>query len=404
MNQPSILVVDDEPDNFDVIETLLPEQGYELHYASSGQAAINVLDTVQPDLILLDVMMPGVTGIEVCQQIKAHAKWQAVPIIMVTALNTREDLARCLQAGADDFIGKPVNAVELRARVHSMLRIKQQHDRIQSFTKLQRNTITLLSENLQALRSNLALSLPHELRTPLNGIMGAIALLIDGVDEMDSESIHELLDLSYCSACRLETMTQRFLNYLALELATTALQDKTDDGVLMTDDASSSVFIAHIAQTIAEERERANDLVCQVDAIDVAVPQEHLDWIVSELVDNAFKFSQPTTAVTVRSESRDERLHLWVTDQGQGMTHKQIASIGAFMQFDRLAHEQGAGLGLKIVQKTVELYGGRLLITSLYQQKTTAYLTLPLKNSTLQPAKLSPEAFETLVIRSEADA
>ena len=346
-------------------------------------------------------MMPGVTGIEVCQQIKAHSKWQAVPIIMVTALNTREDLARCLQAGADDFIGKPVNAIELRARVHSMLRIKQQHDRIQSFTKLQRNTITLLSENLQALRSNLALSLPHELRTPLNGIMGAIALLIDdGIDEMDSESIHELLDLSYRSACRLETLTQRFVNYLALELASTALQDKTDDDVLMTDDASSSMFIAHIAQTIAAQN--GNGLmiwfVC-VDAIDVAVPQEHLDWIVSELVDNAFKFSQPTTAVTVRSESRDGRLHLWVTDQGQGMTHKQIASIGAFMQFERLAHEQqGAGLGLKIVQKAVELYSGRLLITSLYQQKTTVYLTLPLKSSNLQPEKLPPEAFETLVI------
>jgi signal transduction histidine kinase len=199
-------------------------------------------------------------------------------------------------------------------------------------------------------------------------------------------------------------MTQRFLNYLALELASTALQDKTDDDRLMTDASSSSKSIARIAKTIAEERERANDLVCQVDTIKVAVPQEHLDWIVSELVDNAFKFSQPTTTVTVRSESRDGRLHLWVTDQGQGMTHKQIASIGTFMQFERLAHEQqGAGLGLKIVQKAVELYGDRLLITSLYQQKTTVYLTLPLKSSNLQPEKLPPEAFEPLVL-SEADA
>ena len=227
MKLPSLLVVDDEPDNFDVMEALLPASDYTLHYAASGQDAIAALDLLQPDLILLDVMMPGLDGIEVCRQMKALAKWQAVPIIMVTALNTKGDLARCLQTGADDFISKPVNAIELRARVHSMLRIKQQYDRIQDLSQLQQTTIKLLSDHLQALRGNLALNLPHELKTPLNGILGGIALLIENVDQMDSESIHELLDLSYQSAFRLENLTQRFLNYLDLELSASVLQDKT---------------------------------------------------------------------------------------------------------------------------------------------------------------------------------
>ena len=96
-----------------------------MHYAASGQKAIASLDIFDPDLILLDVMMPGIDGIEICRQIKAMSKWQAVPIIMVTALKRKSDLANCLTAGGDDFISKLVNAIELRARVHSMLRIKQ---------------------------------------------------------------------------------------------------------------------------------------------------------------------------------------------------------------------------------------------------------------------------------------
>ena len=121
----SLLIVDDEPDNFDVLEAFLDSDGYELHYAASGQNALDCLEIVQPDLILLDVMMPVMDGIEVCRRLKTLSRWQSVPIIMVTALGTKEDLAECLEAGADDFISKPVNRLELRARVRSMLRIRQ---------------------------------------------------------------------------------------------------------------------------------------------------------------------------------------------------------------------------------------------------------------------------------------
>ncbi|MEL7034255.1 MAG: EAL domain-containing protein [Cyanobacteria bacterium J06592_8] len=133
MKKPSILIIDDEPDNFDVIETLLSDQDYELHYADNGKEAIASLDILQPDLILLDVMMPEMDGIEVCQSIKAISQWETVPIIIVTALATKKDLALCLSAGADDFIGKPVNRQELMARVRSMLRIRQQYLQLETF-------------------------------------------------------------------------------------------------------------------------------------------------------------------------------------------------------------------------------------------------------------------------------
>ena len=131
MNNQSILIVDDESRNFDVIEALLNEYDYDLNYASSGQEALESLEILEIDLILLDVMMPEMDGIEVCEHIKSIPKYRPIPIIMVTALTAKEDLAQCLNAGADDFISKPINALELRARVQSMLRMKQQYDALQ---------------------------------------------------------------------------------------------------------------------------------------------------------------------------------------------------------------------------------------------------------------------------------
>jgi diguanylate cyclase len=141
MHKSSILVIDDEPDNFDVIETLLStretlgqgNQDYDLHYAANGKDAIASLETFQPDLILLDVMMPEMDGMEFCRRIKAMPKWSAVPIIVVTALTAKKDLAQCLFAGADDFISKPVNRLELNARVRSMIRIHQQYQQLAIF-------------------------------------------------------------------------------------------------------------------------------------------------------------------------------------------------------------------------------------------------------------------------------
>lgn len=134
----SILIVDDDPDNFDVVETCLIDENYHLHYAYSGQDALSVINVIKPDLILLDVMMPVMDGIEVCRRIKAMGEWKGTPIIMVTALSSTESLAECLGAGADDFIAKPVNGLELLARIRSMLRIKQQYQLLADFnTKLE---------------------------------------------------------------------------------------------------------------------------------------------------------------------------------------------------------------------------------------------------------------------------
>lgn len=377
MTLPSILVIDDEPDNFDVIEALLSKQNYELHYSANGQEAIASLDFFQPDVILLDVMMPDMDGIEVCQRIKAIAKWQPVPIIMVTALTSKDDLALCLESGADDFITKPVNSLELRARLNSMLRIKHQYDRLNTLFNLQKDTTNLLQNNLDQLCGNIVSILPHEINTPLNGVFGIIDLLVDGYQDMDTEEIHEMLEMAQQSTHKLEKLTKRFLLYAQLEVSATN-PTTSDPRNTNHPKISTQPLIEKAIKNIAQTYNRVNDLILDLENIQVSMREPDLLWIINELLDNAFKFSNSGTPVKVSSKSHDGMLELSIFDQGRGMTAAQIAQIGAFAQFERKHYEQqGMGLGLKIVQKIVCIYGGKFSISSVYQQGMTVHIKLP---------------------------
>ncbi|HEY9828617.1 MAG TPA: hybrid sensor histidine kinase/response regulator [Stenomitos sp.] len=382
--QPSILVVDDEPDNFDVIETLLSfnakdeaQSDYQLHYAANGQEALQFLDTYNPDLILLDVMMPGINGLETCRQIKAMPKWQPVPIIMVTALSSKSDLAACLSAGADDFISKPVNGIELRARVQSMLRIKRQFDSIQTLSNIQDNTIRVLESTLQELHGNLASRLSHELNTPLNGIIGTIDLLSSYIENMDSNEIQEMLRLAEESAQRLEKLTKKFLIYLELEIAASR-QQKVKPQKTNFCPSNVSATLMHIAQNA----NRADDLTLALTEAVLPLSDRYLFVVLTELFDNALKFSPPHTPIKVCSYVEEEQFSLIFHDSGRGFTEEQVAKIGAFMQFEREVYEQqGLGMGLRIVQRIVELSGGTLSISSHPKQETIIQITWPILDS-----------------------
>ena len=129
---PRVLVVDDNPLNVDILRSRLTAHGYEVVTAADGEAALDAVNTAAPDLILLDVMMPKVDGIEVCRRLRADPAAPFVPIILVTAKADSKDVVRGLEAGADEYLTKPVDGAALVARVTSMLRIKSLHDTVQA--------------------------------------------------------------------------------------------------------------------------------------------------------------------------------------------------------------------------------------------------------------------------------
>jgi len=133
MNSPEkILVVDDTPKNVKLLADLLTVKGYSVVTAESGREALAQLEAERPDLVLLDVVMPEMSGYEVCRKIRENAATRILPVVMVTALDPAEERIKGIKAGADDFLAKPINQAELLARVRSLLRIKQLHDQVEA--------------------------------------------------------------------------------------------------------------------------------------------------------------------------------------------------------------------------------------------------------------------------------
>lgn len=149
-----ILVVDDLPENVDLLEAYLEPLGYCVAKASNGADALRKAQEETPDVILLDVMMPGLDGYEVCRRLKAGAETAVIPVLILTALAAREDRVRAMEAGADDFLAKPFNGLELLTRVRSLLRIKKLHDQVEAYRQM-------------AALAGMAGGMAHEMRNPL---------------------------------------------------------------------------------------------------------------------------------------------------------------------------------------------------------------------------------------------
>lgn len=358
MNKVSILIIDDEPDNFDVIETLLSvgvektaattanlsdsNQDYQLHYAASGKEAIALLDTFKPDLILLDVMMPDMDGIEVCQRIKAIPQWHPVPIVMITALTAKEDLARCLKSGADDFISKPVNGLELRARVHSMLRIKKQYDDQQALLKLQEDMVNMVV---------------HDLRNPLTNILLGLELL-QSVNYPEQKR-HLKLNRIYSSAQKLQQLIDDLLSMAMLQSGKVTPNCKSVDLCELVQSSVSSF------EAIAAEKNQVLVVKLPEDcdrevSIDFAMMHRTLD----NLLSNAIKFSPDDSQIMVKVEFVESgRFQIQVIDSGIGVPDEFKQKIFQKYEVGTLMSDVSQiGLGLAFCKMVVEAHGGEICV------------------------------------------
>jgi two-component system, sensor histidine kinase and response regulator len=386
MSSYSILVVDDHPENFEVIEALLESMNYTLNYASSGQVAIDFLDKFDPDLILLDVMMPEVDGIEVCKQIKANSRWQAVPIIMVTSLASKEDLARCLTAGADDFLSKPVNGIELRARVNSMLRIKKQHDRIESLSKLQRNSISSLKSSLSELNSDLAVSFPPESDAPLHNILDRIQLLQQDFHKMSLPKIREILTSVNQSAIELDQFQQSFLFMRQLS---PSIPEASKQAICAAKMSIEQIALRQIGQLQSQPK-----LIFDIEDADLAVAPKHLQYIIAELLDYILRISQPKDFINLHGHVLNDEFHFYIDNRGVSLSSIPLTELSASIRFNQVSNsDHELTTGLRIAKQIVEIHEGLFLIGNSDLTEATIYITLPLTR--LIPPPKAPFALVT---------
>jgi CheY-like chemotaxis protein len=381
-----ILVVDDNPTNLDVLSEYLIGSGFTLLLKRDGEKALELVKRRKPDLILLDIVMPGIDGFETCRRLKAQEDSKEIPVIFMSALSDTVDKVKGFKAGAVDYITKPFQHEEVLSRVRIHLTIRNLKKDLESKNKELKDLLERERKLAEDMRLNLSISLPHELRTPLNIILGFSGLLINSSSLPEPEKIAEYGNAIYKSGLRLHRLAENALLYANLKLLKYAAGDKK---IWQSDSfAQAERFILSAARKKAEEFSRKDDLVTEVINAAVRISPRNFEKILSELLDNAFKFSQPGTPVRVKTTINGSLYIISISDEGYGMTKEQIANIGAYVQFERQQREQqGNGLGLIISHLLTRLEGGMLSVDSKPGTGTTVTLVLGLAQDADLPEK-----------------
>jgi two-component system sensor histidine kinase/response regulator len=340
----SVWVVDDEPNGFEVIELLLRREGYHLTYFDSGIEALSRLEKSLPDVILLDVMMPELDGIETCRRVKATPNRQPIPVIMVTALDSKEDLARSLESGADDFLTKPVNGLELRARVRSMLRIKQQYDALQATMNLRRDLSKLVVEDL---------------RQPMSTVLlGSHLLLQSNLEPKDRERT----EMVYAAGLEIDAVINGLVRLAKMESGRLMLNRVEVDLCELAE-----VVIANF-QSIA--RSKQINLIADLPEQRqwVAIDANLFHRLLDNLIANAIQFSPAESTITLQIELPDpaesiKHAIVRVIDEGSAISQDLQQSILTNYESGTLiSGTSQIGLALAFCKMVAEAHGGKIEI------------------------------------------
>lgn len=347
-----ILAVDDSSDNLFLIEAILAEQGYEVSCKSDGGSALASIEADPPDLVLLDVMMPGIDGYEVTRRMR-NSNLPFIPILLITA-HDQSSVVEGLDAGADDFIRKPVEIDELLARVRSLLRLKHSIDQQTAMARQREDFVSRLT---------------HDLRTPLVAADRMLSLFQQGIFGQVSPEMQEAFATMINSNQNLLQMVNTLLEVYRYEAGRKTLTFSSFDFQKTVQDVIQELTPLAKEKQISikfSQQDSANTPV-----IIVGDPLE-LRRVVTNLVGNAIKFTD-MGSIDIRLHYDDhgmdfpgaelKRVILEVQDTGEGMSVEDQAII-----FDRFRQgknkRSGSGLGLHLVSRIVEAHKGNIYVQS----------------------------------------
>jgi signal transduction histidine kinase len=378
-----VLAVDDEPRNLEVVSHFLEMEGFRVATAGDGEAALAAVAAEAPDVILLDVLMPGLEGFEVCRRLKADPATVFIPVVILTALKGTQERIKGAAAGADDFLSKPFDHVELVTRVKSLVRVKRLHDQIQAYNReLEARVAERTAElkrayeelqELDQLKSDFIANVSHELRTPLLHVKGTLGLLTDGA--MGALTPEQAQGLSVAQG--------------AIEQLGRIVEDTVDFGQMYEEQRLTfePLSVAEVCRSAARAIARAADrrsITVKVAAASELPPVRAdlaaLTRILWHLLDNAVKFSPPKSTVQLTVEKRRAGVRIAVRDQGAGIPPDQLDRVfQVFYQVDGSSTRRagGLGLGLALVKRLVEAHGSRVEVESEVGKGSTFAFELP---------------------------
>ena len=378
----TLLAVDDEPNNLEILTHFLELDGHRVLTAPDGEAALSLVSRERPDLVLLDVMLPGLDGFAVCRTLKAAPETFFVPVIILTALKSTDDRVKGAAAGADEFLSKPFDHVELRTRVRSLLRLKRAHDQIQAYTaeleaKVAERTAELRRAlaDLQALdqiKSDFIANVSHELRTPLLHVKGYVGLVADGMLGGLTSDQSRGLSIAKNAVARLEQVVDDVVDFSNVSQRRIALEPVPPADVCR-----------HVTQGLAAAAVRRAVTVNVTAAPGlpaVLADRVALTRTLRHLLDNAIKFGPEGGVVDLRAERRGPNVRFSVLDLGPGISPTEQARIfDLFYQTDASDTRPagGLGLGLPLVRLLLEAHGAKIQLESELGKGSTFWFELP---------------------------
>jgi len=358
-NRPiRILVVDDQETNLKVVGEILGQFGFDIVLAGDGDQALRRLEHQAVDLVLLDVLMPGHDGFEVCRLIRAQPRWADIPVIFLSAADDKDLIVRALEVGGVDYVTKPFNRAELMSRVRTHLALKAARDHLRQ-----------LAEDKDELLGILA----HDLKNHLGGMQMSVQLLHDRAATHHDERLDRI-------TANVLHSTEQMFSFVREFLANSAAER---DAPLNLQPVGLNQAVAAAVQQYAETARRKEMTLLQETGPEVAVlaDREALSQVIDNLISNAIKFSEPGKTVRLGVEPAVAGgAVLRVQDEGPGFSEDDKSRM--FRRYCRLsarptAGEPSTGLGLSIVSKLVHAMGGELHCQSAQGHGATFLVSLP---------------------------
>ncbi len=339
---PMVLLVDDERFNLALLERLLHNR-YRTTSVSSGQDALDLLAQDSFDLVLLDVMMPQMDGLETLRRIRSNPETADIPVVLISALSEAQDISRGLQAGASDYITKPIDTDVTRARIQTQVALKRLQDE-------RKQTIAELQE-VQETKMRLLRMASHDLKGPLMNLRMVNMLLREGIGAIEDGG--SLLDASDASIDTMQTVIQDFLDTAAMQ--TGALDMHIDCVQLMP--VIHDLLAEHQANALRKNISLDVQVGEEVIYADVARFHQSL----GNLVSNAIKYGPADSHVRLWAENVEGRVTVYVSNEGQGIPASEqhrLFTQGGKLSTRPTGGEASTGMGLWIVKHLITLQNG----------------------------------------------
>jgi two-component system sensor histidine kinase/response regulator len=349
-----ILIVDDAIDTVELLRKRFHSEGYDTSEAYDGEEALKRVDEYNPDLIVLDVMMPKIDGYEVCRRLKNDENKKYIPILMLTAKGGVESKVKGLEIGADDYLAKPFDYKELSARVKSLLTIKASREK-------------LLEEEKSVALEKMMDEVAHEVRNPLVSIGGFAKRVYDRLQENDPNK--KYLEMIMDEVSKLENMVK-----LLIELKTMA--------VCYSECADVNDIIME-ALSIHEEELAEKGIIVKTELMDgppcISGDREQLKVAISNLVKNSIEaMLQSPKILRIATSTVDGRMVIEISDTGKGIQKDKLKNIFHPFYTSKI---YGPGLGLTFTLKIVQQHGGTISVESEPGKGTTFTIRLPIRKT-----------------------